>query len=63
MYMEPPSVSPSSPSPERALGLGWQVNGGHFGLWLTEPLGRQAKGLGALRGSDGVPQGVMSDDP
>lgn len=36
--------------------------GGHFGLWLNEPLGRQAKGLGALGGGDGVPQEIMSYD-
>lgn len=36
--------------------------GGHFGLWLSEPLGRQAKGLGTLRGSYGAPQEIMSYD-
>lgn len=36
--------------------------GGHFGLWLSEPLGRQAKGLGALRGDNGAPQEIMSYD-
>lgn len=35
---------------------------GHFGLWLSEPLGRWAKGLGALREGNGAPQEIMSYD-
>lgn len=34
---------------------GRRKEGGHFGLWLSEPLGRQAKGLEALRGGIGAP--------
>ena len=42
------------------LGGRWW-GGGHFGLWLSEPLGRRAKGLGALRRGDGAPQIMRCD--
>lgn len=59
----PLPVAPPSPALKghEDLVVG-EREGGHFGLWLSEPLGRQAKGLGALRGSNGAPQEIMSYD-